>query len=487
MRVALFPVPAVAGTDVRIQSASADQAPAVSVRGIRIRPQWRTLVSKPVVVDAVEVEGLTVVVRRDRDGRWILPGPTPTGRSTGGSSVGGVPGLPGGPVSDAVAVRRVRLRDGRLVFVDDVLRTRGGPPEIAAIRGIDADLTQRPDGAGALSLSAFLGKSPLTGSVEMGPQGLLASVQSPSLGNGDVPALFALLGASPPEGLTIAGDTPLDLKMQVARDTGALTAAGRLRAARVQFDTLTVTDVAAPFRVAGNALRVEPLTFAAYGGTERGTLGVQYERAPVQWTLTLRAEGLDVNAFLSANTGTPDRLLGTGQIAARVRGTTETPMARHMNGTVEVALSNGVIKDFALLAAINRALRLTEGDARDTRFERLSATLELARGVMRTGNLSLLAGELTATAAGTIAFDSTIDMTGTALFSREASARMIASIKEISGARNDRGQVEVPFAITGSAENPSFTINAEQILGRAIRKEIERNIRRRFDRFLRRP
>jgi hypothetical protein len=47
--------------------------------------------------------------------------------------------------------------------------------------------------------------------------------------------------------------------------------------------------------------------------------------------------------------------------------------------------------------------------------------------------------------------------------------------------------VEVPFRITGSMDNPAFAINTEALLGRAIRKEIDRNIRKGLDRFLRRP
>ena len=66
MRVALFPVPAVTGTDVRIGMRAEGAAPSVGVRRIRILPQWRTLLSKPVVIDAVEIEGLAVALLRDR-------------------------------------------------------------------------------------------------------------------------------------------------------------------------------------------------------------------------------------------------------------------------------------------------------------------------------------------------------------------------------------------------------------------------------------
>ena len=158
-----------------------------------------------------------------------------------------------------------------------------------------------------------------------------------------------------------------------------------------------------------------------------------------------------------------------------------------MSGTMDVALSNGVIRNFALLAALNRALRITGGNDTDTRFERLAATLDLGGGVMGTRNASLHAGELTALAAGTLGFDRTIDMNGTAAFSREASARMISSIREISAASNAQGEVEVPFRITGSMDRPDVAIDTQAVLGRAVRKEIQRNIRKGLDRLFRRP
>ena len=146
------------------------------------------------------------------------------------------------------------------------------------------------------------------------------------------------------------------------------------------------------------ALTIKPLALSAYGGTGGGTPACG-SIAGLPRTLDMRLDGLDVNALLSANTTARDRVLGTGRWRARLQGTSDAPAERHMSGTVDVALSNGVIHNFALLAAINSALHVTAGDARDTRFERFSATLSLAQGAVRTQNAALVAGEMTATAA----------------------------------------------------------------------------------------
>jgi uncharacterized protein involved in outer membrane biogenesis len=489
MRVALFPVPAVAGTDIRIGMRTEGAAPSVGVRRIRILPQWRTLLSKPVVIDAVEIEGLAVALLRDSDGRWVLPGASRGAPSAGGTggTVTGIPGLPGGPATAPVAVRSVRLRDGRLVVVDAGARGAKGPWEVAAITDIDARLEEGPNGAGTASMDAKLGSSRVTGRLETRQQGLSAELHAPSIRNSDLPAVFALLGSSMPAGLSIQDPAPLDLTLQIARATGALTASGRLRAATVRFATLEVGQASAPFRVAHDSVVVDPLGFSAYRGTGVGTLRVQYGKAPASWTLETRADRVDINALLSAATTARDRLLGTGRVAGSLQGTAQAPFDRHITGTIDVTISDGVIRNFPLLAGLNRALRITGGDSRDTKFQRLSATVAIAHGVMRTTNLQLEAGELSATAAGTITFERVIDMTGAAVFSREASVRMIASVKEISGAKNERGEVEVPFGISGTTDNPQFSVKMDQILARALRKEIQRNLKKGLEQLFRKP
>jgi uncharacterized protein involved in outer membrane biogenesis len=488
MRVSLFPVPAVTGTDIRLGSRTAAAAPSVDVGRIRILPQWRTLLSKPIVVDAVEVERLAVSLRRDRDGRWILPGTGAARRSATSNATGAsTPSMSGGASTETIAVRHIRLRAGRLGVVDDALRGVGGAAEVAAITEIDGDLEEGPGGTAAVTMRAKIGASPVTGRIDSGPQGLAAKVQAPSLGSRDLPVLFALLGSRMPAGLSIGGKAPLDLALRIARDTGALTASGRLQAGSVAFGTLTVTNVTAPFRVASDVLTIEPLTLSTYGGAGRSRLRVQYGTTPVGWMLDSRVDGLDLNAFLSANTTARDRLLGTGRIAGRLQGTAQPPVERRIGGTLDVTVSNGVIRNFPLLAGLNRALQITGGDTNDTKFQRLSATVEIARGVMRTGNAVLEAGELTTTAAGTMTFERAIDMAGTAIFSREASARMIATVKHISGAKNERGEVEVPFTITGTTDRPQFSVNMEQILRRAAQKEIQRNLKKGLEQLFRKP
>ena len=70
-----------------------------------------------------------------------------------------------------------------------------------------------------------------------------------------------------------------------------------------------------------------------------------------------------------------------------------------------MVVSNGVLHDFPLLATVNRALRLSEGNGQDTRFDELSASLAIARGTATTDDLVIQAGHLRAVLSGQIGFD----------------------------------------------------------------------------------
>ena len=139
-------------------------------------------------------------------------------------------------------------------------------------------------------------------------------------------------------------------------------------------------------------------------------------------------------------------------------------------------------------------MRLAEGDSRDTRFERLSATLAFAGRVARTAadaagpghattdDLVLQAREVRVEAAGRIGFDRSLDLAGVAVLSPERTARAIRSVRELSGLRNDRGELELPLTITGTLDNPSFGIDLKAVIGRSIKEELRRRIRDLFRR-----
>jgi hypothetical protein len=187
---------------------------------------------------------------------------------------------------------------------------------------------------------------------------------------------------------------------------------------------------------------------------------------------------MDVARFLDALNQGDQRLDGTATVTATLQGQVGASLVESVRGAMRVEVTDGVIREFPLLAYVNTALRLAEQEGRDTRFNRLTATLAIASGAATTDDLVLQAAHLRVEAAGRIGADRSLSLRGTAVLSPERSAEAIRSVRELSGLRNRRGEVEIPLTISGTLDDPGFTLDVEAVLKKGIADELRRRLRR---------
>jgi hypothetical protein len=185
-----------------------------------------------------------------------------------------------------------------------------------------------------------------------------------------------------------------------------------------------------------------------------------------------------MGALLDTVAGRDAKLDGRGSIDAKLNGRFEPGFLTRMDGGARVVVSNGVLHDFPLLATVNRALRLSEGDGQDTRFEQLSASLAIARGTATTDDLTIQAGHLRAVLSGRIGFDRSLDLRGRAIVAAERVAAGVDSVHELARLRNANGEVVVPLTITGSLDAPKFDIDVGSIIREGVVDELKRRLRR---------
>ncbi len=299
----------------------------------------------------------------------------------------------------------------------------------------------------------------------------------------DIPEVFSLLGATAPKGLAIEGDKPLTLDLTVDR-AGRVAATGRMSASRASLDTLMLTALEAPLRYSGQQLVLAPLAFTAYGGTYRGRLTASTAADPATWTLDGLLERVDVNQLVSSNTSAHGAIEGTGRVQASVRGSAADPVMRTVRGTVATNLSDGALHNFPVLAAINAALKIGAGDEKDLRFDRLSATWQVADARATTSDFMTESGELRLTASGTLGFDLALDFRGIAAFSKPKSEELIRRVRELAGLRNQQGEIEVPVTVRGSVGAPAFAVDVAALLEKAAQEELKRRIKRAIEGFI---
>jgi uncharacterized protein involved in outer membrane biogenesis len=468
--ISVLPQPLVTGGDIVVGDGRTDAAPALTIHEVRIVPDVASLLGGTVDVRRIELVQLALSIRRDAEGRWHFP-------FAMGDAGGAEPG------AASVKIADVQLREGVIRIIDDVLRSPGGSAEVVVIDRIAARLVDTGQARRLEGLTAAIGGSTINGSGSIGGDGFALQLAWQSLSTGDLPAVFALAAAAPPAGLRVEGEQPLALDLRVS-PAGALSATGKLAASTVALDTLTVSEVTAPLRFDGRVLALDPVALRAYGGSTRGTFTADLGASPAAWRLQAAVSGVDVDAFLSANTSLRNKIEGTGNLRTDLRGKAGEPLDRSLAGTIHLTLTKGVIRDFPLLSTLNQALRVASTADGDTAFDSLSGTLTAAGGRLRTDDLRLVSGDTTVRMTGTLTFAQHLELQGVAAISEQRSRELSAQWSDLSAQKNDRGEIELPFSVSGTTSQPHVAVRMDRMIERAAEKEIKRQLRRGLDRLI---
>jgi uncharacterized protein involved in outer membrane biogenesis len=461
-KIGLLPIPALEAGDVRIGGADSNAAPGLALSKLRVLPELSSfLPGRTLTVNRVDLRGLTISLRKDKSGKWLLPvAPAPTG---------------GGPSGPGVELRQLQVHEGRIRVVDDSLRTRSGGPTITTITDIEAELQAA---GGALKVPSFTGKlghTTVNGSAEAGPRGATLHLTSESIENADLPALFALAAMPPYPDLSISGKAPVELNTNIAPDFKTFVATGKASIDRVKFGTFVLDRMSSSFRFDKGVFTLDPFNFTFFGGKQQGTVAVDLNQPAPVYTIKSSLTGLDVNRALSATTSNKDFLFGTANLSTTVKGSGSSAPAiqKSLAGTAKFQLANGMIKNFPLLAAVNQALGITEGTGKDTKFESLSATATIGGGKAQSNDLLLKAGELTMTGAGVLGFDQSLNFKLNTIVSAAKSQQLLAKLGPLGRLRNEQGQLVIPVTVGGTTLAPKYGVDVGAVAKAQAKEQLQ--------------
>ena len=465
--VALFPTPALDVHAVRIGGADSNSAPGLSLASLHVVPEVKSfLPGRTLTIDHVELRGLTIALRKDKTGKWLLPvAPAP-------APAGGAGGAP--PVN----LRLLQVRDGRIRIVDDSLTGPKGEPTVSTISNIAADLEAAGGDIKAPRFTGTLGRTTVTGAAEAGPKGAALRLASESIESADLPALFAVAGMRPYPGLAISGKAPFELNTTIAPDFKTFVATGKAAIEHVKLGTLALDDMSSEFRFEKGVFTLNPFTFTFFGGKQQGSVEIDLSQPAPVYTIRSSVSGLDVNRALSATTTMKDFLLGSASVTTDVKGSGSSAPAiqKSLTGTVKFQLVNGVIKNFPLLARVNQALGITEGNDNDTKFESLSGTAAIGGGKAKTNDLLLKAGELSMNGAGVLGFDQSLDFKLHAVMSAAKSQQLLGKLGPLGRLRNAQGEIVVPVTVTGTTRAPKYGVDVGSVAKKQAKEEIQKGL-----------
>lgn len=239
---------------------------------------------------------------------------------------------------------------------------------------------------------------------------------------------------------------------------------GRLRVGELKVARVTLGDAVFQIHAKGGELRIDDQVQRFYGGKTEGHVGLDVRTAEPSVAFVQRALGIRVGPLLMDRTGA-DPLTGTGDLNANLTATggTEEALRRSLGGTLDVRLSNGTVKLFNLerivLSAFNK--QIGKRVPPQTKFTELRASATLQGGVLSNEDLDGKSDYLHVTGRGKVDIGKEgFDYRFLPVIVKPPSG---GGIKELEG-------VPVPVGLTGSFDQPQWTVDTNQIQKRLEEK-----------------
>ena len=353
----------------------------------------------------------------------------------------------------------------RSVHLSDV-RLKAGSTTASGTVGFEERDGSRPHVAADLKISGLnVAELPLGADIRAG-RGSNTAVPAPSplsLDGGDsapAPAdpnsIEDLLNR--PGGPQVKGYTqragwstePIDIKALGLADVDARVALTDVTYGGTRIDGAEVT-----VGVKDQVAKVTLTDLRLYDGSGHGIVTLDASSGEPAFTADVSLSGIAARPLLR-DSAQVDWLAGNADVAWKVsgRGATEAAMVQSLNGTANVALSDGAVIGFDLGGALNE---LSEGSipnfasdpSKKTDFRRLTGTFVIANGIATNKDLKLDSQHLHA------AGDGTVDLPQRSL-DYTVRPKLVANLGG-DGGEADAAGIEVPVHITGSWEHPDIS------------------------------
>jgi uncharacterized protein involved in outer membrane biogenesis len=266
-----------------------------------------------------------------------------------------------------------------------------------------------------------------------------------------------------------------------------------LRAERGAFGGVAISNLVAKVQRRGGRLEISPLTLDACDGRLIGdaTYVPASTKAPSRFGFDGRLEKMSIARLAISLTGIPSPLLeGKLDLAIDAEGSGDdwSSIRNALSGTGRIDLQEGMLRNVNLAESTLTGITGAPGLAgllpeslrkdfpllfatKDTRFDALSAALQITGGRVATRDLAMKARDFLIRGDGTVGLDGTVDLAAVLVPSVELSRRLVEQASLLKHLVDASGRVALPFKLAGTlpGAKPSPDLSAlTGALGRGL-------------------
>jgi uncharacterized protein involved in outer membrane biogenesis len=248
---------------------------------------------------------------------------------------------------------------------------------------------------------------------------------------------------------------------------------GDINAGLITYDQLALNNVKSEVTLDHGLIRMAPLTSSLYGGAQSGQIVLDTRATPPVVTISSKLQKVDANKLISSVSSLKETIYGmlAANANSSFRAGSSADIAKTLNGTLSLDLSNGKIAKIDLLnqlASIGKFVNSSLAPQQPfTDVTKLTGTFNVVNGQAQTNDLRAVipGANLAATGLVNLATNA-LNMHLTAVlskdFSQKAGGTGIGGFMQTALA-NKNGELVMPILVTGTFDHPSFAPDVQSI------------------------
>jgi AsmA-like protein len=246
---------------------------------------------------------------------------------------------------------------------------------------------------------------------------------------------------------------------------------GNLEADVLRFGAVETTKVRSKLRLASKQVFFDDLSLEVDGGQAAGNLAFDFAGPETHFGANVRLRGVDVARLLNAFPGGRGKMTGTLEGNVKLAGqTTHSPHPLEgMRGAGQLTARNGQLPSLKLnrnLMTLARLTNLGPASGDPSSFSSLSSDFQLVDQRLSSNRIAITGNGVEAQGSGALSLigAGTLDYQGVAKIAAGQNP-LTNVLAGLSGATFADGKLSFPFRVSGTLDNPRFSIQSQRGLG----------------------
>ncbi|HET6933474.1 MAG TPA: AsmA family protein [Candidatus Angelobacter sp.] len=253
-----------------------------------------------------------------------------------------------------------------------------------------------------------------------------------------------------------------------------MTGSGTVAIGTITYNDLVLNNTHANVNLDHGVVKLNPITADVYNGKETGSITIDLRPAQPVYNVNLKTEKVDANKLISSVSDLKQTLYGllSSNVNASFSSTSADTIARSLNGTLALNLSNGKLMKLDLLhelASVGKFLgsAVPSTPKGFTNLVSLTGNFDVKNGVAQTNNLKAVIDGGTMAATGLVNLaDQSLNLKVSAVLNKALSQQVGGT--QVGGfmntaLANNQGELVIPVLITGTFQHPQVAPDLQQI------------------------